>query len=86
MRTDFNIRGLAPVSPSQFMSSWRTHITKVLVFTLGKGPVPYPDELLWFGFPGTDGVAYWVTQDYRLVISFGFQQVDYQYLVWLRNE
>lgn len=78
-------RGFNLVSTSQFISAWETHATKVLVFILGSGPIPYPDEFLWYGFPGEQGVELWVTQNYNLTVTFAFQNVSYLYLVWVRE-
>src|SRR5438094_4223330 len=75
--------GLGVVSPADFVNAWQSHGTKVLVFILGDGPVPYPDDFLWNGFPGTGGVATWVGQNYREVKVFTFPNVSYQYFVWL---
>ena len=77
--------GFGAVSPSEFISSWQSHQTKVLVFILGNGPVPYPDTFLWYGFPGTMGVSQWVSQNYSSAGNFTFPNVSYQYNVWLRN-
>ena len=74
--------GLGVVSPADFENAWQLHGTKVLVFILGNGPVPYPDDFLWNGFPGTGGVATWVVQNYQLVQVFTFPNVSYQYFVW----
>ncbi|TMI10099.1 hypothetical protein E6H34_00360 [Candidatus Bathyarchaeota archaeon] len=78
-------RGLGAVSPSQFVNAWQSHNTKVLIFILGNGPVPYPDTLLWDGFSGTPGVMQWVGQNYNLVRIFTFPNVSYQYFVWLKK-
>ncbi len=77
--------GLGVVSPFEFITAWEKHRTRVLVLIIGKGPVPYPDEFLWFGFPGTQGVESWVKQNYYFVNSFGFQGINYTYHVWLRK-
>jgi hypothetical protein len=78
-------RGLGAVSPAQFMSAWQSHNTKVLIFILGSGPVPYPDELLWSGFSGTAGVMQWVGLNYNLVRTLTFPNVSYQYFVWVKK-
>jgi len=78
-------RGLEAVSPSQFVNSWQSHNTMVLVFILGNGPVPYPDELLWYGFSGTAGVSQWVGLNYDLLRTFTFPNVSYQYFVWVKK-
>lgn len=78
-------RGLGAVSPSQFVDAWQSHDTKVLVFILGNGPVPYPDTFLWSGFPGTVGVMQWVRSNYILVKTFTFTNFGYQYFVWLKK-
>src|SRR6266581_588700 len=75
--------GLGVVSPADFVNAWQSHGTKVLVFILGDGPVPYPDDFLWNGFPGTGGVATWVGQNYQEVKVFTFPNVSYQYFVWV---
>ena len=75
--------GLGVVSPTDFVSAWQLHETKVLVFILGDGPIPYPDDFLWNGFPGTSGVATWVDQNYQEVKVFTFPNVSYQYFVWV---
>jgi len=80
LQTGFNL-----VSTSQFISAWETHATRVIVFILGSGPIPYPDEFLWYGFPGEQGVELWVTQNYELTVTFAFQDVSYLYLVWVRK-
>jgi hypothetical protein len=78
-------RGLAAVSPAQFVEAWQSHNTKVLVFILGNGPVPYPDDFLWYGFPGAVGVMQWVSLNYSLVRTLTFPSVSYQYYVWLKK-
>lgn len=77
--------GLGAVSPSEFVEAWQSHNTTVLVFILGTGPVPYPDDFLWYGFPGTEGVSRWVNSNYQLVSAPTFPNVGYQYFIWLRR-
>ena len=77
--------GLGAVSPSEFVEAWQSHNTTVLVFILGTGPVPYPDDFLWYGFPGTEGVSRWVNSNYQLVSAPTFPNVGYQYFIWLRK-
>ena len=78
--------GLGVVSPSQFVTAWGLHQTRVLIFILGNGPVPYPDGFLWYGFSETPGVTQWVNSNYHLARNFTFTGVGYQYLVWYRNQ
>ena len=77
-----NKTGLGIVSPSQFMQSWSHDRTKILVFILGPGPIPYPDDFLWNGFGNTAGVRSWVEMKYDLNATFVFPEVDYTYKVW----
>jgi hypothetical protein len=77
--------GLGVVSPSEFISAWQSHQTKVLIIILGNGPVPYPDTFLWYGFQGTVGVSQWVSSHYYLVENVTFPGVSYHYNIWLRN-
>ena len=76
-----------PVTPPLFRKiDWLTFgVTTVLVFILGTGPVPYPDDFLWYGFPGTEGVSRWVNSNYQLVSAPTFPNVGYQYFIWLRK-
>jgi len=78
-----NKTGLGIVSPAQFMQSWSHGRTKVLVFILGPGPIPYPDDFLWNGFGITPGVQSWVETNYRQDSTFLFANVDYTYHVWI---
>jgi hypothetical protein len=75
--------GYGAVSTTQFVEAWQTHQTRVLVFIFGTGPVPYPDTLLWFGFPGDPGVASWVVQNYHHQLDFAFPNINYTYAVWI---
>jgi hypothetical protein len=77
--------GYGAVSTAQFAEAWQIHQTRVLVFIFGIGPVPYPDTLLWFGFPGDPGVASWVRQNYSHRLDFTFPKVNYTYAVWTRT-
>lgn len=74
--------GYGAVSTAQFVEAWQVHQTRVLVFIFGVGPVPYPDTLLWFGFPGDPGVASWVIQNYQHQLDFTFPGINYTYAVW----
>jgi hypothetical protein len=76
--------GYGAVSTAQFAEAWKTHQTRVLIFIFGVGPVPYPDTLLWFGFPGDLGVASWVGQNYSHRRDFTFPRINYTYAVWTR--
>jgi hypothetical protein len=77
-------QGYGAVSTKQFVEAWQAHQTRVLVFIFGTGPVPYPDTLLWFGFPGDPGVASWVGQNYSHLQDFTFPNIEYTYAVWTR--
>ena len=80
----FEHGGLGLVSPVQFEQSWGPSV-KVLVFIRGNGPVPYPDTLLWQGWPGTPGVSAWVSSHYSRVSLLSFLGDSYLYEVWTRN-
>lgn len=76
-------RGL--LQPSQFVSSWDKHQTRVLVFIRGKGWIPYPDELLWTGYSGLAGVSDYVTRNYLLVKLVPHPTSGYTYEIWVRK-
>jgi len=73
------------VTTDQFVSAWEIGKVKVLVFILGTGWIPYPDELLWNGFRGQEGVANYVQEKYDLRLMVTAPQVSYVYYVWMRK-
>jgi len=73
------------LQPSQFISSWEKHNTRVLVFIRGKGWIPYPDELLWEGYSGLVGVRDYVIENYLLVRVIPHPRSGYTYEVWARR-
>lgn len=75
------------VAVRDFIESWESQQTKVLVFIKGSGWVPYPDELLWNGFRGQIGVKSYVETNYRLhTIVTGIDSASsYIYEIWVRK-
>ena len=82
--SSFQHQGSALVSPTQFEQSWGPNV-EVLVFIRGDGPVPYPDTLLWEGWPGTVGVSDWVMSHYTRIVLLTFPGNSYWYEVWRRD-
>ena len=73
------------VTTDQFVNAWEIRKVKALVFILGTGWIPYPDELLWNGFRGQEGVATYVQEKYEMRLIFTAPQVSYVYYVWVRK-
>jgi 4-amino-4-deoxy-L-arabinose transferase-like glycosyltransferase len=70
---------------AQFVEAWEREKVKVIVFILGKGWVPYPDELLWNGFQEKEGVASYVQEEYEMQLMVASPDVPYVYYVWVRK-
>lgn len=77
--------GLGLVEPYQFIEAWESEDVRVLVFILRKGPVPYPDEILWEGYSVERGVKGWVEQHFELKEIVTNSEVAYSYYVWLKR-
>jgi hypothetical protein len=73
------------LTSNQFIDAWEAEEVKVLVFILGTGWVPYPDELLWDGFRGQEGVAEYVQENYEMRLVLTASQISYTYYVWVRK-
>jgi len=73
------------VTTDQFVNAWEIMKVKTLIFILGTGWIPYPDELLWNGFRGQEGVATYVQEKYEMQLIFTAPQVSYVYYVWMRK-
>jgi len=73
------------VTINQFIEAWEKEKVKVLVFILETGWIPYPDELLWNGFRGQEGVATYVQEKYEMRLMVTVPQVSYTYYVWVRK-
>jgi 4-amino-4-deoxy-L-arabinose transferase-like glycosyltransferase len=71
------------LQPSEFVSSWDKHHTRVLVFIRGQGWIPYPDELLWNGYSGLTGVKDYVIENYQLAKVIPHPTSGYTYEVWV---
>lgn len=82
---DLTDRGLHLVDSSEFIQSWTSRKVTVLVFIMGNGPVPYPDEFLWNGCSQMPGVSGWVENNFHLANNFVFPNVANEYSIWLRN-
>ena len=78
-------QGLGIVEPDQFLQAWTTENVTVLVFIRGLGPVPYPDQFLWFGYRDQEGVKSWVESNYELRGVVFAQDVTYTYEVWVKK-
>ena len=75
------------VSPRQFIEAWESQKPVVLIFIHGTGWVPYPDDLLWYGFQNIQGVDEYVKEKYVLsqtIHSFE-QDNSYKYVIWRRK-
>jgi 4-amino-4-deoxy-L-arabinose transferase-like glycosyltransferase len=77
--------GLGIVTPDLFIQAWEGDRVKVLIFIRGIGPVPYPDDLLWFGYPSQVGVKSWVESNFELTQIVVAQGVAYTYEIWVRK-
>jgi 4-amino-4-deoxy-L-arabinose transferase-like glycosyltransferase len=55
-----------PLEIRRFVESWESNHVKVIVIIRGEGWLPYPDELLWNGTAGEEGVANYVQSNYEL--------------------
>jgi len=73
------------VTINQFVNAWEIGKVKVLIFILETGWIPYPDELLWNGFRGQEGVAEYVQEKYVLQLVVTAPEVSYVYYVWVRK-
>ncbi len=73
------------LSPSQFVQTWEREETKVVIFILGKGWVPYPDGYLWFGTSNSTGVASYVQEKYELKEFLTATDTPYTYEIWVRK-
>ena len=77
--------GLGIVTPDLFIQAWESDSVKVLIFIRGMGPVPYPDDLLWFGYTGQVGVESWVESNFKLNQIVSAQDVAYTYEIWVKK-
>jgi len=78
--------GLA--TPRQFIEAWDKEDIKVIVIirgTIGKAWIPYPDEILWNGYCGLEGVANYVQEHYELSKVITSSEVNYYYEIWVRK-
>jgi hypothetical protein len=73
------------VSLSQFIESWEKEQVKVIVIIRGTGWIPYPDELMWDGIYGQEGVANYIQSKYELRQVITIPEVPYVYEVWVRR-
>jgi hypothetical protein len=78
-------QGIGITAPDMFTQSWENVKVKVLIFIRGTGPVPYPDDLLWYGYEGQSGVEEWVESHFSLLQIVTSQNVAYAYEVWVRK-
>jgi 4-amino-4-deoxy-L-arabinose transferase-like glycosyltransferase len=78
-------KGMGILSPEQFIEAWEKEKVKVIIFILGTGWVPYPDDLLWNGFQNQDGVAHYVEEKYELRHIVTASEVPYVYEIWVRK-
>jgi 4-amino-4-deoxy-L-arabinose transferase-like glycosyltransferase len=75
----------ALLTTEQFVEVWEKEKVKVIVFIRGSGWVPYPDELLWNGFQGQEGVANFIEGKYELNLVVRSTDAPYSYFVWMRR-
>jgi hypothetical protein len=78
--------GLA--TPRQFIEAWDKENVKVIVIIggiVGKAWIPYPDEILWNGYCGLEGVANYVQEHYELRNIITSPEVNYYYEIWVRQ-
>jgi hypothetical protein len=75
--------GLA--TPKQFIEAWKKEDVKVIVIIRGRGWIPYPDELLWNGYCGLEGVASYIQNYYDLRRAVISPEVGYLYEIWVRK-
>ncbi len=73
------------VSLSQFIESWEKEQVKVIIIIRGTGWIPYPDELMWGGIYGQEGVANYIQSKYELRQAITIPEVPYTYEVWVRR-
>jgi 4-amino-4-deoxy-L-arabinose transferase-like glycosyltransferase len=78
-------QGIGIVTPDMFTQAWESDKVTVLVFVRGAGPVPYPDDLLWYGYEGQVGVQSWVETNFNLIQLVSSQDVAYTYEIWVRK-
>ncbi len=78
-------RGLNLDDSREFIQGWNSTRVKVLVFIMGNGPIPYPDEILWNGCAQMVGVSSWVEAHFHQTQNFVFTDIPYDYSVWVRN-
>jgi hypothetical protein len=74
------------VSIQQFLDAWETNQIKVIVLIVGKGWVPYPDNLLWSGFHDQTGAAEYIQAKYELQRVIHAPNIVYEYQIWRRIE
>ena len=73
------------LSPSQFVQTWENEETKVVIFILGKGWIPYPDGYLWYGASNSTGVAGYIQEKYELKKFLTASGTPYTYEIWVRK-
>ena len=74
------------VTVEEFISSWEIERPKVIIIIKGEGPIPYPDELMWNGFRGHEGIAEYVETHYTLYHIHSHPEVPYLYEIWVRRD
>ena len=73
------------VSPNQFVQGWEKDKTKVIILIRGDGWIPYPDEILWYGFSNQQGVAGYIQEKYVFEKFVTASGVPYTYEIWVRK-
>lgn len=79
--------GLA--TPKQFIEAWKEENVKVIVVIRGRVGypwIPYPDEILWNGYCGLEGVASYVQKHYELRKVITSPKVSHVYEIWVKKE
>ncbi len=82
---DVTEQGLNLDNSLEFIQGWNSSRVKVLVFIMGSGPIPYPDDILWNGCSQMPGVSGWVQAHFHRTQNFVFIDIPYDYSVWVRN-
>lgn len=71
---------------NQFVEAWEEEKVKLVIFIRGVGWIPYPDQLLWDGFQGQEGVASYVQEKYELARVITSSEVEpYTFEIWVRK-
>jgi hypothetical protein len=73
------------LKPQDFVNAFEMSKVKVVVIIQGHGWVPYPDDYLFAGYDGNDGLKSYLEAKYRCITRVYAEGIPYTYYVWERN-